>query len=187
MGGNMLLKLLGEYKEDSPLSGAISISAPLQLDISANTIDKGSSMFYQKYLLKHLKQSLSKKYDRFNMEDIIGFKKKDISKIDSIYKFDHIYTAKIHNFKTAKNYYKQSSAKQYLKYICTPTLIIHALDDPFMHRSILPNKNEISKYITMEVYKNGGHVGFISGNIFKPKYWLDKRVVEYFKYLEEIH
>ncbi len=70
-------------------------------------------------------------------------------------------------FKSAKDYYSKSSSNQYLKKIKIPTLIIHSLD-------------EISSYIKLEIYPNGGHVGFISGTLFKPVYWLEDRVVRYF-------
>lgn len=187
MGGNMLLKLLGENKENCLLDAAICISVPMQLDISSKTINQGFSKLYQTHLLKHLKSSLLKKYEQFDMESIINLKKEDVSKIETIWEFDHLYTAKMHNFKTAKNYYKQSSSKQYLKDITTPTLIIHALDDPFMTKDILPNKNELSNSITLEIYAHGGHVGFISGTILKPIYWLESRVVEYFEINSKIN
>jgi len=181
LGGNMLLKLLGEWKDNSLLSGAISVSAPMQLDISAKTINQGFSKLYQYHLLSHLKKALLKKYTKYPMESIIGLKQENINNIDTIWEFDHLFTAKIHNFGTAKEYYKQSSAKQYLKDIQTPTLIIHAIDDPFMDKEILPNKDEVSNYITLEVSPHGGHVGFVSGTILKPTYWLDNRIVAYFK------
>jgi predicted alpha/beta-fold hydrolase len=181
LGGNMLLKLLSEYGEKSLLSSAISISAPMQLDISAKTINSGFAKVYQKYLLDHLKKSLFKKYNHFPINSLINFKKEDIHKIKTLWEFDDIYTAKIHGFGTAKEYYKRSSAKQYLKDIKTKTLIIHASDDPFMTEKILPTKDEISTNIILEVYPNGGHVGFVSGTLFKPKYWLEERIVEFLK------
>ncbi|MEA3497531.1 MAG: hydrolase [Campylobacterota bacterium] len=181
LGGNVLLKLLGEDGKDSHLKGAVSVSAPIQLDISANAINKGYSKIYQKHLLKHLKQTLLNKYENHPMKSLINFDKKNIDSIDTIHQFDEIYTAKIHNFENAQEYYKKSSAKQYLKYIKTPTLIIQALDDPFMTKNILPSKDELSNSITLEVYENGGHVGFVSGTIFQPQYWLEGRFVEYFE------
>ena len=181
LGGNMLLKLLGEMKNDIKLTSAVSVSAPMDLTNSAIRIQKGFSKIYQKHLLKHLKNALLKKYKLFDMENIIGLKKAEVKNIDSIWMFDHIYTAKMHDFGTAKNYYKQSSAKQYLKEIKSPTLIIHAIDDPFMTKEILPKSNEISDSIELEVSAHGGHVGFIGGTILKPKYWLEDRIVEYFK------
>ena len=182
LGANMLLKLLGEWGSKSPLVGAVCVSAPMQLDISANTINKGFSKFYQKHLLKHLKSSLHKKYEKHPIEELINFKKEDIKNIKTFWEFDDIYTAKIHGFGTAKEYYKRSSAKQYIKNIQTQTLLIHSTDDPFMTKDVLPTQNEISKSLTLEVYKHGGHVGFISGSIFQPKYWLENRIVEYINY-----
>ncbi len=181
MGGNMLLKLLGEWGKNSLLQGAVSISAPMKLSDSAKTIHQGFARIYEKHLLKHLKESLLQKYQYHPMYSLIGLHKTDVKKIDSLYTFDDVYTAKIHGFSTANEYYRRSSAKQYLKYIQTPTLIIHALDDPFMTRSVLPEAKEISNFITLEVCNNGGHVGFVGGTLFRPKYWLEERILEYFK------
>jgi predicted alpha/beta-fold hydrolase len=180
IGGNMLLKLLGEMKEGSPFAKAISISAPLQLDICADVIDKGFSKIYQYVLLKSLKKSLLYKYKTFNMKSLIKNGEKQIKQIKTFWEFDDIYTAPIHGFKTAKNYYKKCSSKQFLKDIKTPTLIIHAKDDPFMSIEILPTADELSQDVKLELYQNGGHVGFISGTIFSPKYWLEDRILEFF-------
>jgi len=179
LGGNMLLKLLGEWKDKSLLSSAISISAPMQLNISANTMKKGFARVYQQYLLKHLKKSLCEKYSYHPMEKLINLEKNEIKKIKTLWDFDDAYTSKIHGFGTAKKYYELSSAKQYLKDIKTKTLIIHALDDPFMTKDILPKKGELSPSIKLEIHQHGGHVGFVGGTIFKPIYWTEKRVIEF--------
>lgn len=181
IGGNMLLKLLGEMGKDSILNGAISISAPLELNICADSIDKGFSKIYQKHLLKNLNISLKKKYEIHDMQKFISLKKEDIDKIENFWEFDDLYTAPIHGFSSAKDYYEKSSSKQFLKDIKTKTLIIHSLDDPFMTPKILPTKNQISSYIELEITKYGGHVGFISGSFISPDYWLDNRIVNYFK------
>ena len=179
MGGNVLLKLLGEDGNHCLLKKAISVSAPMQLDISAKTINQGFSKIYQNHLLKNLKKDLLAKYKKHPLEKLIGLKKSQINDIKTIWEFDELYTSKIHHFKTAQNYYKLSSAKQYLKNITIPTLIIHALDDPFMSKDILPSKDELSSSITLEVSRHGGHVGFIGGGIFNPIYWLENRIVNY--------
>ncbi|MEA2098713.1 MAG: hydrolase [Campylobacterota bacterium] len=183
LGGNMLLKYLGEKKEDSLLDGAISVSAPLQLDICANKMDKGFSKVYQKHLITNLKLPLEEKYNKHDMESLIGLKKESIKKIRTFWEFDEVYTAPIHGFESAKDYYTKSSSKQFLKDIKTPTLIIHSIDDPFMTPEILPNKDELSESIKLEISSNGGHVGFISGSLFKPSFWLEDRVTKYFKSL----
>jgi len=183
LGGNMLLKLLGEMKDNSPLSGAVAVSAPMQLDICADFIDNGFSKIYQNHLVKDLKNSLVKKYSQHDMESIIDFKKNDIKDIKTFWEFDEAYTAPVHGFDSAQDYYTKSSAKQFLKHISVPTLIIHSSDDPFMSTKILPSDEELSSSINLELYSKGGHVGFIEGSFFKPKYWLDSRITAYFNHL----
>ena len=180
LGGNMLLKLLGEVGDKSPLSAAVSVSAPLQLDICANAMNRGFSKFYQHHLLKDLNYSLEKKFDKHDMQKFIGIEKKDVKNLTTFWQFDGAYTAPVHGFKSAQDYYTKCSSKQFLKGVRTPTLIIHSKDDPFMTQEILPSTDELSKTITLELSANGGHVGFISGSIFKPEYWLEKRVVKFF-------
>ncbi len=181
LGGNMLLKLLGELKEKNFIKAAVSVSAPLQLDTCAYKMNTGFSKFYQYILLKDLRNSLHEKYKTHNLEKLINLKKSEIDRLDTFWKFDDRYTAPVHGFESVHDYYKRSSAKQYLKYIKCNTLIIHALDDPFMTHEVIPKKNELSSSIKLEVYPHGGHVGFISGSFLKPSYWLEERIVLYFK------
>jgi len=180
LGGNMLLKLLGETGEDSQFEAAISISAPLELATCSDSINKGFSRFYQKHLVDDLNILLEQKYDKHDMNSIINLKKEDVKKLSTFWEFDEAYTAKVHGFKSAKDYYEKSSSKQFLKHIKTNTLLIHSLDDPFMTPSIVPKKDEVSLHVELEIYPYGGHVGFIEGGIFKPIYWLEKRIVSYF-------
>ncbi|SFV75880.1 Hydrolase, alpha/beta fold family functionally coupled to Phosphoribulokinase [hydrothermal vent metagenome] len=180
LGGNVLLKLLGEEKENIVFQKAVSISAPLDLAISANAINKGFSKFYQRLLLKDLKKMLHKKFQKHPMNKYIKLQQKEIAKIKTFWEFDEAYTAPIHHFQSAKEYYQKSSAKPYLKDIAISTLLIHSLDDPFMTPKILPKKEEINDNITLEVYPYGGHVGFVSGTIFRPNYWLEKRIISFF-------
>ncbi len=179
LGANMLLKLLGEKKDKCQLNAAIGVSAPLQLDVCSSYMNKGFSKFYQKLLLKDLKKDLDKKYDHFEMEELLHVKRNDIKELNTFWVFDDAYTAPIHGFTSAQDYYTKSSAKQFLKDIQIPTLIIHAKDDPFMPLQIIPNQNEVSQAVTLQISEYGGHVGFISGSFFAPKYWLPMRVVEF--------
>lgn len=182
LGGNMLLKLLGEWGESSPITAAVSVSAPIQLDMCANKMNRGFSRFYQYNLMKGLKRALLKKYGAHDMQSLIGVDEKYIMKLKSFWEFDDVYTGPIHGFSSASEYYTKSSAKQFLPEITTDTLIIHALDDPFMTPDILPHKKEVSSTVRIESYPHGGHVGFIGGSLVKPYYWLDRRIVHYFKY-----
>ncbi len=181
LGANMLLKLLGEAEENSLLTKAVAVSAPMELEACANYINQGFSRVYQARLLKELNKSLAKKYEKHPMQALLHLEKKDIVNLKSFWDFDAAYTAPIHGFSSAKDYYTQSSAKQFLKSIKVPTLIIHALDDPFMPASILPKKEELPVNVHLEVSENGGHVGFIGGSFFKPEYWLEKRIGVFLK------
>ncbi len=180
IGGNVLLKLLGEMKGNSPFTKTVSISAPLQLEICATSMDKGFAKLYQYSLLKSLNSALEEKYNKHNMKSLIGIDKAEVKNLKTFWEFDDIYTAPIHGFKDAKDYYRQCSSKQFLKYITTPTLIVHAKDDPFMTTEVLPTQNELSSNITLEISPHGGHVGFISGTIFTPYYWLEEKIVNFF-------
>lgn len=181
LGGNVLLKLLGEDGQETPFKAAISICAPLDLGICADSISKGFSKVYEYIILKTLKKDLLIKYEIYDVEKITKLKKEDVKKIKTIKEFDEKYTSKIFNFKTSKNYYNLSSSKQYLKYIKIDTLLIHSRNDPFMNKDVLPLKNDLSSCVSIKVHKDGGHIGFISGTIFKPIYYLDKRIISYFK------
>ncbi|WP_297441157.1 hydrolase [Sulfurimonas sp.] len=181
LGANMLLKLLGEKKEQCILNAAVGVSPPLRLDICATHMNSGFAKIYQAHLLKDLNAALLKKYKKFDMQKLLHLKEQEVSTLDTFWKFDDAYTAPVHGFGSAKEYYEKSSARQYLKQIHIPTLIIHAKDDPFMTPEVLPNAVELSESISLEVSEHGGHVGFISGSFLKPQYWMEKRVVEFFK------
>jgi predicted alpha/beta-fold hydrolase len=180
IGGNVLLKLVAE-SPNLGLSSAISISAPLQLDITAKTINIGFSKLYQRHLLTQLKDIVKEKFKKHPLEKTIGLNPKKLNAMKTIREFDEEYTAKIHHFGSADNYYKQASAKQYLHKITIPSLIIHALDDPFMTAEILPNQEDLPPNISLETSPNGGHVGFVHGSFFRPKYWLEERILDYYK------
>ena len=115
------------------------------------------------------------------MESLISLDKKEVNQLKSFWDFDDVYTGPIHGFSSAADYYQQSSSKQYLKNITTKTLIIHALDDPFMSPDILPDKDSLPVNIQLEIHACGGHLGFVSGHFLKPQYWLENHIIHYFK------
>jgi len=179
LGANMLLKLLGELGEKSFVDAAVCVSAPMDLALCADVMKSGFSKVYQEHLLKDLRKSLEKKYEKHDMEKLIGIKKEDVKKLKSFWEFDEVYTAKVNGFASAKDYYSKCSAKNFLLKITTPTLILHAKDDPFMSPAVIPNEDEVSKSVLLEIYEHGGHVGFISGSLTQPLYWLDLRIRDY--------
>ena len=179
LGANMLLKLLGEIKESSLLEKCVAVSPPMQLDACSARMNQGFSRYYQHRLITDLNAALDKKYDKHDMESLIHLKRDDIKTLKTFFDFDDAYTAPIHGFDSAQDYYTKSSSKQYLKFIETPTLIIHAKDDPFMSSGVIPLPQELSEDVTLELTEHGGHVGFVAGTLFKPEYWLEKRIVAF--------
>jgi predicted alpha/beta-fold hydrolase len=179
LGGNMLLKLMGEFHEESLLDGAVAISAPMDLKLCADRIDQGFSKFYQRHLMQPLLRQLLQKYEMFDMESLIGLKRDEVYKLKTFWEFDDAYTAPVHGFRSAVDYYEKSSARYYMKDIIKPTLIIHAEDDPFTGKDVIPSQEELSSAVTLELHKNGGHIGFIGGSFIKPEFWLYDRIVDY--------
>ena len=180
LGGNVLLKLLGEWGENSLIRAAVSISAPLRLESSVKKINSGISKLYQFNMIRELKKQLLAKYRYHDMKALLGIDEKRVRKLKTFVEFDAVYTAPVHGFSSVDDYYKQSSARQYLPSIQTPTLIIHAKDDPFMSLDVIPSTKELSSVTELELLDHGGHVGFVSGSVLKPSYWLEERIGRYF-------
>lgn len=172
LSANLLLKYLGETAAQSGLKAAVAISAPFQLAVCAKKLEHGFSKAYGQYLLKQLKQSYLEKFKLIRSPLTV-----DLDAIHTLYQFDDQVTAPLNNFANATDYYQRSSCAQFLGNIQTPTLIIHALDDPFMRPSIVPTPEQTSASISLEITEQGGHVGFITGRApWKLRYWLDERV-----------
>lgn len=179
LGGNVLLKLIAEYGADSPLEAAVSVCAPVQLECCANRMNQGFSKLYQRHLISQLNQKVLKKSSQFDFEKLIGMSNNAIKQLKTFWQFDDLVTAPLNGFKDVHDYYHQSSSRQYLKEIKTPTLMIHALDDPFMTPDTIPYEKELSPSVELEVSRHGGHIGFVAGTLFKPVFWLQKRIPEY--------
>lgn len=185
LGGNVLLKWLGEQGDKLSLAAAVAVSVPLVLSTCATKLDYGFSKLYRANLLKELKEYIHNKQLRL---DSLGHQHEaekikqlgDLSKIKSFWEYDERVVAKLHGFKNAHDYYRRSSSRQFLKAIAVPTLIIHAVDDPFMTEEVIPSVEELSSHVQLEVTPAGGHVGFVGGqNPFKPLYWLEQRIPEF--------
>lgn len=172
LGGNLLLKYLGETGTASVLKQAIAVSIPFELRACADKLEQGFSRIYGRYLLSKLKASYRNKFSH-----IISPLHVNLDQIHSLYAFDDAITAPLNGFDGADDYYQRCSCRAFLKDIHTPTLIIHAHDDPFMHPQNAPTVDDTSESVTLELTRHGGHVGFVAGNVpFRPHYWLPQRI-----------
>ncbi len=180
LGANVLSKFAGEQHHNNPFKACVAICPPLDLAESCKYIQTGTSKIYQKYLLDMLLDNLSRKLQRINLNPYVKITPEAFKNIKNLWQFDELVTAPLHGFKSAQDYYNQSSGKQFLKSIAKPMLIIHAQDDPFLSPKSIPSNDELSDAVTFELSQKGGHVGFISGNrLFKGEYWLEKRALEF--------
>jgi predicted alpha/beta-fold hydrolase len=185
LGGNVLLKWLGEQGNKLSLFAAVAISVPFILSACATKLDDGFSKVYRNHLLGELKQYIREKrrylleinqLDEASKLTQLG----DLSNINSFWQYDERVVAQLYGFKNNLEYYQRSSSRQFLKHITVPTLLIQASDDPFMTKSAIPGKDELSSSIILELSNEGGHVGFVMGNNpFKPSYWLEQRIPEF--------
>jgi len=178
LGGNVALKYMGEQITDVTIKCAISVSVPMLLDDCANTMNLGFSRVYQRSLLNSLLKKLKQKQHLLQQQEK---QYADPDSIKNFVQFDDAFTAPIHGFQNAQDYYKKSSSRQFLGEIKKPTLIIHSTDDPFMTEAVIPDSSELSDQITLELSSNGGHVGFIGGGLIKPKSWLEPRIYQFLR------
>jgi len=175
LGGNVLLKWLGQA-QDTLLDAAAAVSVPFRLDYGARRLEKGVSRLYQAHLIRGMKRSVARK--RRRMPHPVD--PDTLSRCRTFEQIDTCLTAPLHGFQDAWDYYARSSCRQFLASIHTPTLIVHALDDPFMTPGAVPDASELSPAIRLELSGHGGHCGFVAGTLpWRPRYWLDKRLPEF--------
>lgn len=175
LGGNVLLKWLGEQGAAIPLQRAAVMSVPFRLEHSARRMGEGISRIYQWYLVS----SLQKKY-KTKFADMASPLDVDINTLNTFWKFDDKVTAPLHGFKDVNDYYTRASSRQFIPRIHVPTLILHASDDPFMYADTVPLPDELPENVWLELTGHGGHVGHVSGVIpGLAKYWGEQRLVEW--------
>lgn len=176
LGGNVLLKYLGEAGENTPLRAATAACVPLNLYKCAEALNSGFSKIYQRYLLKRMKRAVAGKFDRYTA----AFDWEKAMTARSFAEFDNWVTAPLHGFKNMEDYYDRCSAVHFLNDIEKPTLIINALDDPFMTPDVIPDEDRLSAQVTLEVAAAGGHVGFVDGGTpWRPTFYLPGRIIRF--------
>jgi predicted alpha/beta-fold hydrolase len=178
LGGNVLLKWLGEQGDKATITTAVAVSVPFDLDRAARRLEQGLSRIYQHHLLKKLRRSVQAK----SAVHPASVPLQEIEALKTFRQFDDAITAPLHGFRDVDDYYSQSSSRRYLRHIETPVLIIHALDDPFLPPAAIPEDAELSPAVTLELSHHGGHVGFVSGSLpLAADYWLEWRICRHLR------
>jgi len=181
LGGNVLLKFLGERGADvdARVVAAATISVPYDLERGARHISTGFSRIYDRHFLRTLRRKALAKLEHYPGL----FDSSALERAESIYGFDDAVTAPVHGFDDAHDYYSRSSSLGFLGRVRRPTLLLSAVDDPFLPREVLDEVRAIATgndCLEIEFVEHGGHVGFVGGRWpWRPFYFAEWRVCEF--------
>jgi len=181
LGGNVLLKFLGERGDALPrqLRAAAAISVPFDLERGARFIATGISRIYDRHFLRTLRPKALAKLEKYPGL----FDRSALERAASIYDFDDAVTAPVHGFSDAHDYYFRSSSLRWIGRIRLPTLLLSAVDDPFLPADVLGEVRDIAGHnpaLNIEFTMRGGHVGFVSGRWpWRPFYYAEWRACEF--------
>lgn len=175
LGGNLTLKFLGgKSKLNNRIKCAVVFSVPLDLHHGCLEVSKPGNIIYSERFLRSLKKKVREKAKKFPEIQI-----QHLSSVKNLMTFDDKFTAPMHGFKSALDYYQSCSALYVLDNIKIPALIVNALNDPFLPSACYPYKILKShEFVNLETPARGGHVGFCSLN-GSEFYWSEERAYEF--------
>ncbi|HTO97293.1 MAG TPA: alpha/beta fold hydrolase, partial [Myxococcales bacterium] len=177
LGGNVLVKWLGEQGEKVPpeVKAAAALCVPFDLELCARTLDgKGFwPWVYRTRFLRSLKQKALEKLALFPAAA-------DASRVRAartLLEFDDALTGPVHGFSGALDYYARSSSGPHVDAVRVPLLLLSAADDPFIPASSFPKSTNPA--LTLELQEKGGHLGFVEGPIFRPRFYGERRAISF--------
>lgn len=176
VGGNVLLKYLGETGSDTPLTTAVAISVPFELAAGSEYLSRPAAKLYLFHLLGSLRRKLAAKRDAMpqGLDVAAGLRARTFRE------FDDAITAPLHGFADALDYYERCSSARYLEGIARPTLILHSIDDPFLPSRFVPR--EIIRrhpYLIDGIVARGGHIGFTTGRPGNVEFWAETQATRF--------
>ena len=179
LGGNVLLKLLGEDGSDvrERLDSAVAISVPYDLAAGSQLLEQSRmGRFYAAYFMRSLKRKV-----RLKQQLLASILDLDaVLRSRTLWEFDDVATAPLGGFKNAATYYSESSSFRFLGSIDVPTLLIHAEDDPFLPAQAIPRAEALDNpMVQLLLHPDGGHVGFLEGTPAKPSFWAEVESVRF--------
>ncbi|MBU2863070.1 alpha/beta fold hydrolase [Reinekea forsetii] len=181
MGGNQTVLTLAENDLPAQVVGGAAFSVPLDLGACADELAKPAQSIYMKRFLRDLKVKVEQKAELF--PDVVSAK--DYETITSFHQFDERYTAPLHGFSSAQDYWQQCSSRKALCRLKRPTLIVNAMDDPFLASSCHDSGlSERCTKLYLETPSNGGHVGFARWRLNQPL-WSEQRALAFAHYVME--
>jgi predicted alpha/beta-fold hydrolase len=180
LGGNALLKWLGEHPQQQSVIAAATMSVPYDLDAGARQLEHGAGRLYVAHFFQTMRAKTLSVVERFPETrpkiDVPG-----ALRARTFYEFDNASTAPIHGFRDAEDYYTRSSSLPFLPFISIPTLCINAEDDPFLPADVLIRaRAAASASVQFRVTPRGGHTGFIAGATpWRAEYWAEELMVRW--------
>lgn len=177
LGGNVILKSLGELGTDVDprIGAAVAISVPCDLKACSIRLEQFGNRAYSRRFLRMLRKKIINKTNLY--PEVM-----DASRLDSVKtlkQFDEEFTAPLHGFRSADDYYHRSSSLQFLHNISLPTLLLSSSDDPFLAPECYPFEIASGhEWLHLETPRHGGHVGFVSFNQ-KNEYWSETRAAQF--------
>jgi uncharacterized protein len=175
LGGNLTLKYAGEQREAiSPkIKKIVTFSVPLNLRSSCEKISEPPNWMYSQRFLKSLKKKIADK-----SKIMSGLNVSALNEVKTLLQFDNTYTAPLHGFRDAFDYYQQCSAIRFVSAIQRTTLVVNALNDPFLSADCYPTEFSNHPYLNFEYPERGGHVGFALFNK-NGLYWSELRALDF--------
>ena len=176
---DLTLLYLGEQGEgvDSRICGAVAYSVPCDLAGSADMLALPSRKIYMQRFLRDLKVKMQEKAEKFpDLIDVSGF-----DAIRSFHEFDDRYTAPLHGFRNARDYWAQCSALGRMRDVRVPALMVNAADDPFLSPQCFPEaRRQLGAHVRLEAPRWGGHVGFVE-HARDGFYWSERRALAFLR------
>ena len=177
LGGNALLKWLGERESEAQFfCAAAAVCPPQSLRAGAVSLSRGFNRLYAEHFLRSLRPKSLALLERF--PGLLDARR--IRQARDFFDFDDAVTAPLHGFAGCEDYWARSSCRPFLRAIRVPTLVINALNDPFLPADCLAQPGETSPQVSLEYPREGGHVGFPQAAGPGAFGWVPERLATFF-------
>jgi len=182
MGGNLVLKMAGEFGDSVPdeLRGIAAVAPCIDLAACCDALSQPRNFLYNRHFVRRLKRRMRHKAEIFPEIYSANGLMAELARVRNVRDFDESITAKFCGFRGADDYYERSSAMHFLETIRRPTLVLTAQDDPFVpfrifeHAALRENTN-----IQLVAPQHGGHCAFISAEGWAERFWAEARIVDF--------
>jgi len=179
LGGNALLKWLGEDASHRALAAAATISVPYDLAAGARHLERRLGPLYVAAFLATLRAKAADLMARFP-EARARIDAERLARARTFFDIDEAATAPLHGFSSAEDYWARSSSLQFLSAIETPVLALSSADDPFLPREALARAAAAAPpCVSVVATERGGHAGFVAGSVLSPAFWAERTVAEF--------